>query len=825
MEWERIALEISKAITLDTRVSKRTLMIKLLSSLDELLYRYINTTNTIRIWTLHKVSGSQVVFYDSDDRAEPATRNKYKKTNEGLIGKTIISEREYQIYNNTPEIDGFVEGWDKCKSELIVLVRNRFDNIIAIINIESDNEKDFIVDDNDEQSKFEEELLTLLRLFANHIAVVFELEENIILSTNASSIIRAISRDGIDTRQTLDKSLSEISRWNSMKYGLVRSLYLLTDVNKKNNYQNSSIKHVYSNTTYPDFNSEHLENMAIDEKVLRYDGFPSRCTDSDLKRVFGSPILHFSNIEGYETISYLQIFKITTDYHNNTDKNLILLSVYDNRNNVKNTDLENIFRILNRQILFLLNYQEMKYQNIISKSISVLNSSFFKNDYMSSLLNELAAHVATNTNSELCMIYLTVHEKRTNEEMKFFIGGQGGHRTIKNIEKRFPAETIIGKMIKNDKNYYFCPDYFDCEDRSDLLDEELKTLGFNNPVLHAHLLFAKKHKPIGAIVLISETTQYIDSSNFVAKSQIEKYISDLSFHIGNVIQSKTLFYIDEILSNTYKSFLDLSVNDDLPDTSELDKFQYRINAVIKKSLQPISDKIYFSIYKRKGKEFISLSSISFQEDVSLPPPVFKLNKGLTGSVMFQPSGEIFVPYVEDIKIENDADFLPEIKCRTYWDYLIGDSQRFYYGKHIRVNTNQDYILLIIGHRTEAFYPSIAYKILSDIVQNIGDHLKVLLKDTFEEDDIVIADEIFAFTEYLVSKGQLKKSEVEEIFAILDKIKSESPDIGNESAFEQLVKKLKQLSEYAKEGKNATDNVIGAKENIEKLIDWLDFFLQ
>ncbi len=94
MEWETVALGISKAITLDTRVSKRALMVKLITSLNELLVKHNKKRNITRIWTLHKVRGSQVIFYDSDDRAEPATRNKYRTINEGLIGKSIGSERD-----------------------------------------------------------------------------------------------------------------------------------------------------------------------------------------------------------------------------------------------------------------------------------------------------------------------------------------------------------------------------------------------------------------------------------------------------------------------------------------------------------------------------------------------------------------------------------------------------------------------------------------------------------------------------------------------------------------------------------------------------------
>ncbi len=734
--------------------------------------------------------------------------------------KVLVVREIYQIYNDTHEIDGFIEDWDKCKSELIVLVRNRFDVIIAIINIESDYKNDFHVDDK-YKGTYDQELTLLLKLFANHVAVVFELEDNIRLSSSAGNIIKNIGRSGLNSKYDLYNSLFDMFKWTSKKDGLIRSVFLLVNLeNTDSSYKSSSIKQLYNNSTFPDFDEETVKNITVSKKVTSYDKFPTKCTASELSDLFSYSVKTFTNVDGYETINYLQTYSIEDDYNSNEDRTVILLSVYDKNNSTTLSRLEHVFNIAITKLVFILNYQEMKYQNLISKSIAFLNSSSFKNDYMSSILNDLSNHVAKSTSSDLCMIYLTVHERHEHEEMKFFIGGQGGNRKIEDLEKRFPAKTIIGSMIQNENRYYFCDNYFECSNKSEILDDELHELGFKSPTLHAHLLYAKKRQPIGAIVILKEEKSYELSTDNIGKNQIKKYISDLSFHIGNVIQSKTLYYIDEILSNTYKSFFDRSNDDEkFTELTKIDKFQSMVNAVIKKSLLPISGQLYFTIYRRTGKTFNLLSTSGLDNDIPMDPPSFDINKGLTGSVMFQPSGEIFVPYVEDIRIKLDADLTPEIKCRTYWDYLIGDSQRFYYGKHLRVNTNEDYILLIIGHRTKAFYPSIAYKIMLDLVQNIGDHLQILLEDIEDNVKVDSSDEIEVLKKYLSSRGVIDENHIDLVFKQFNDIKNSDED--KKGKVDSLLNYFNSISTITKEGKSFTDSAIGIKENIEKIYDWIE----
>jgi putative methionine-R-sulfoxide reductase with GAF domain len=105
---------------------------------------------------------------------------------------------------------------------------------------------------------------------------------------------------------------------------------------------------------------------------------------------------------------------------------------------------------------------------------------------------------------------------------------------------------------------------------------------------------------------------------------------------------------------------------------------------------------YFTVYLLDPKDNCFKMCEATKRFTKLPPeqPTFLKGKGLTGNVINQPGEELFVPRVE---ITNDAD----LNCRSYWNNILSTQFRYFYGKKI-IYGSSIAVLTVIGARTPYF---------------------------------------------------------------------------------------------------------------------------
>jgi len=105
---------------------------------------------------------------------------------------------------------------------------------------------------------------------------------------------------------------------------------------------------------------------------------------------------------------------------------------------------------------------------------------------------------------------------------------------------------------------------------------------------------------------------------------------------------------------------------------------------------------YFSVYQfDEDDNTIKMSAISRNfNELQVSQPVLSVGRGLTGKVMDDADGELFVSRVEATK---EAD----IDCRSYWNQILKTQFRYFYGKKI-VFDGTTAVITVIGARKTYF---------------------------------------------------------------------------------------------------------------------------
>jgi hypothetical protein len=100
-----------------------------------------------------------------------------------------------------------------------------------------------------------------------------------------------------------------------------------------------------------------------------------------------------------------------------------------------------------------------------------------------------------------------------------------------------------------------------------------------------------------------------------------------------------------------------------------------------------------------------------------------------------PTSLVYEPFIDDFeRFTEDAEYLPrgigtealipDPVCTFFWDGMLGDNRRMYYGRHTVLN-DENYVLLIVGVRQNKFLPYLGYKLARNFTDVIIKFLQVL----------------------------------------------------------------------------------------------------
>ena len=131
---------------------------------------------------------------------------------------TDISIEKYPMYKR---------GWPACKSELIALVKNPIGNIIAVINIESSEAFDFLID-SEAPTTLQAELECLLSIATKHMYTILERQRLFESSEKQTAIYSTLYERPIENQSNLRSYINSTFHLLETKLHILKGgIYLL----------------------------------------------------------------------------------------------------------------------------------------------------------------------------------------------------------------------------------------------------------------------------------------------------------------------------------------------------------------------------------------------------------------------------------------------------------------------------------------------------------------------------------------------------------------------------------------------------------------------
>jgi len=246
INWQDTIKNLSFSSRLETETAECRIMGHLIEAIDGIMECSSHTPR--RIWTLHKVSGNQVRFYNSNLRTRTDDpKGMVRMIDEGLIGDALERDEDISIYPETSKTKykKYVSGWDGCKCELIALIRDSQGKTIGVINIESDYKYDFFSKKN-EQVEHESDynnLLQITQVVSNILSLHFKNSIIDSLDKGSSSFLQALCHHNIDSLSALSDIIEMAYSWSKDRVKLLKSVFYITDIND-NTYEPLAETHV-----------------------------------------------------------------------------------------------------------------------------------------------------------------------------------------------------------------------------------------------------------------------------------------------------------------------------------------------------------------------------------------------------------------------------------------------------------------------------------------------------------------------------------------------------------------------------------------------------
>ena len=737
--WSEMS-EMVEAGRLASGSAERSVLYSLLKAIEKIISvdKRLPDTNT-RIWTIHRIVNNRIFFHDSSFRKPD--RSIYQSLESGLIGRAIADGQSIRRFPDATNQIGYVEGWEKTKSELICLIHDEDRIPIGVINIESDFLYDFFTKKDGEERL--DELVEPLKVLESIVVFAANVLSPIFRARNFKSqgqcwesLAYQFERTKSDNfiKETLKKGLDILPHFLPV---LVAGVYT-TNFNASEDSPSEDEFHLISRMPAPDaaFPVKIPEKAKI-EKMYDLDRSSFFFSKEEVSKIFGKEF----SIDILSNDGSGEVLIQAGNLHNeNLDfgGKLILIVVLDKsaKHDKKDTYEKEIkdFFILFLSFVRIFVLEEIeRYSESKQKTISAMLKISAQNSDLQSIMNEITDNILTVTKSRFCLIYLKGPDKIDQSLQTFFAIGSSP-KDISFTNKMIPMKSLLGKTVLEGENYNYQPDFFNCKWGNKDVISELKQYGLEKPEVFIQI-FSRMNERIslGAIILVREgANRPIKPGEFIVK----KMLSEFSNYVGQIYDSKIKNITNDSLSKSYGALFNLlpSLIDGDSEKGKVKSFFDLNNKIIAAALKPLSKSAYFVIYKRSDLKFLMHNSLQESTEIRPNPPQFSLNKGLTGSVMLHHDGEIFEPYVDRVtyKTPQNSDdenvaivANPDSTCQEYWDKMLGSPERFFYGLHVRIDVS-DYILIVIGVRGNDFNPNIGQIILHDLTLNIAEQFRKIM---------------------------------------------------------------------------------------------------
>jgi hypothetical protein len=716
-DWLDVSFQFSAVSSQEPGTVEVNIMQLLLDKIENLLD--LTHRNPNRICTLHRIMGDRVVFYMSTKRQPPESDRQVDSIFEGLIGQAIEERNDVTIFENANQLPGYIPGWDRCKSELIGLIKDATGKPIGVVNIESDIPDDFLCDDNPNvnphRDRLRQQLEQLVRIACGYLLLISKNQALIQERSSSSHLIEALSINPIFTLYPVSNSTFV---WLAGRTELLSAVFYVADFENEDQYVKvASYERIRS---LPD-------KIIPDSQVISSfrPGYHN-VTKNKVIRIFGEEFAERFINEADEAKIYFEASKVSDPSQGISMKYFvgIIVAQRDGIDHVR-TCFEVLRKTVNR---YLQNEVNKATQLRAEITIDMYEKALQEGNPLT-LLNDIATKIAGKTNAQFCLIYLVAPEEYYHSKHKIYLGGAGGGE-VNFSHVRFSRNVTLVEHVIQKNNSLYHPSFYDCPLNAHSLDNLLREQGLERPEVFAFPLFQKESGiTIGALVVLRENSN-TDVSNKPKVGQVNIMLSEWSDHLSSIIYNENQKQADSILTETYVKLIEIvtpavAYSSDYHLISDIQK-------KIAKKILPLWGEIlnpaFFVVYKQSGENFELLDSSVLPRMSDATPPVFQVGQGLTGSVVQMKRGELYEPFVEDIgdhRSVDDSHYSADVRCKSFWDTVSSSKRRMYYGRHISIGGN-NYVLLIVGVRGSKFLPPLGYKLSRGFIDTVYRYIKATL---------------------------------------------------------------------------------------------------
>jgi hypothetical protein len=721
-DWLDVSFQFSTVSSQEPGTVEVNIMQLLLNKIERLLS--ITHRHPNRICTLHRIMGDRVIFYMSTRRQPPGVDRQVDSISEGLIGQAIEERNDVTFFKNANQLPGYIPGWDRCKSELIGLIKDATGRPIGVVNIESDISDDFLCDDNPnidpQRDILRQQLEQLVRIACGYLLLISKNQALIQERNSSSHLIEALSVNPISTLYPVSNSTFV---WLAGRTELLSAVFYVTDFENENQYiKIASHERIKS---LPDKIIPDSQSI----KSLFSPGYHN-VTRNKVIRIFGKEFSEKFINEAGEAKIYFEASNVP-DLPQGMSMRYFIGIVVAQRDGIDH--VRTCFEVLKKTVTRYLQNEVNQATHLLSEITIDMYEKALQEGNSRTLLNYIATNISNTTSAQFCLIYLVAPDEYYYSKHKIYLGGAGsGEVNFAHI--RFSRNvTLVEHVIQGNKSYYH-DNFYDCPLNAHSLDHLLKEKGLKKPEVFAFPLFQKESSiTIGALVLLRENSNIVDTSNKPKVGQVKMMLSEWSNHLSSIIYNENQKQADSILAETYVKLIELFIPT-IPNSSDyyvISDIQKKIAKKILPLWGEILNPAFFVVYKKVGENFELLDASVLPRMSDTRPPVFQVGQGLTGSVIQMERKELYEPFVEDIgdhnRNMNDSNYSADVICRNFWDSVSGSRSRMYYGRYVIIGGNE-YVLLIVGVRGSKFLPPLGYKLSRDFIDTIYRYLKAIIPE-------------------------------------------------------------------------------------------------
>ncbi len=730
MYWKRISSDMANIAFGDTKGTEENFMTVLLSSISEIIENHLDSgAIPNRVWTLHTVNGSRVKVHNFDPNIGNVLRTNFQHIDDGLIGLSIKREQDMPIYTDISieKYPMYKRGWPACKSELIALVKNPIGNIVAVINIESSEPFDFLIN-SETPTTLQAELECLLAIATKHMYTILERQRLFEFSEKQRAIYSTLYERPIENQSNLRSYINSTFHLLETKLHILKGgIYLSENQENIQNQKNDGDMILEAqNIDYVVFPDAEIPKILTINNIDRYNfnDSPKTCPIDRFKKIFDeSSSEKFFSSSGIREV-YIQYRQLSKNMSIKPLSILTILLIEEKMTDDKKNEMINVFNLLS---YFVMEYNTKLIAQNTSQSLEIFTSTnkISSNRYdINRTLELLSQNITKNTKARFTLIYLLGTEKNTLHQEKFFLAGSSISSLYVDSVRLPVKESLIGESFKNDEPVVVIDDYFDRISRTGMFDGFLKESELENPIIFITKLYdTHKGNIVGAIATFHQSVEVKNNKKNIIKS-LNIYSSVVSELINNRISQAK----EDLLKIGYKTLLDATFYLDKSKTIDetISTIQIKLNVFAPMLLKKFSEKVLFAIFGKEevdGKEIYKLKTLDGLGVINdITAPEFRRGEGLTGNIVTQVNGELFVPYVNKIKLSNDTspsgDFVTDPTCKLFWNSLINSDERFFYGREITV-AFETYLLVLVGKQPQAYFPPIVYQLLNELTGEIS----------------------------------------------------------------------------------------------------------